>query len=119
MQYCQLHGTNPTHGTADCFQLNCQKKRAKEFEVIQRHKKQEKTRILYKELNAFINAKVEQALKKKGKAKKAKKIEIEIAVNAFERFRNLEVADTDEEGRKPEAVKNDSDDSGSDADATV
>ena len=34
MQYCQLHGTNPTHGTADCFELNRRKKQAKEFEVI-------------------------------------------------------------------------------------
>ena len=54
MQYCQLRGTNPMHGMVDCFELNLRKKQAKEFEVIQRHEKQEKTRIPYKELNAFI-----------------------------------------------------------------
>ena len=58
-------------------------------------------RIPYKELNSFINSKVEQAFKKRvkankeNKAKKAKKaIEADISVNSFERFRNLEVADS-------------------------
>ena len=59
MQHCQLHGENPTHDTADCFELNRRKKRAKEFATIQRNKKEEKLRIPCKDLNAFINAKVE------------------------------------------------------------
>ena len=110
MQYCQLHGENPTHGTAECFELNRRKKRAKEFATVQRHEREEKTRIPYKELNAFINAKVDQALQKRSKAKKAKKASNpDIAINAFEHFRDLEVVNSDEEDRKPEAVKHDSD----------
>ena len=29
LQYCRLHGENPTHSTSDCFELNRRKKRAK------------------------------------------------------------------------------------------
>ena len=48
MQYCQLHGKNPTHSTADCFKLNRRKQQAKEFNAIQRHERQKKAQILYK-----------------------------------------------------------------------
>ena len=39
LQYCRLHGENLTHSTSECFELNRQSKRAKEFENIQRQEK--------------------------------------------------------------------------------
>ena len=71
-------------------------------------KKAKKQRIPYKDLNAFINTKVEQALNKRDKAKEKKKkstVTNATAVNAFEHFHNLEVVDSDNDDRKPEAVK--------------
>ena len=61
------------HSTSECFELNHCKKRAKEFTAIQCVEKEKQCTILYKDLNAFINAKVEQAFKKKAKAKKKRK----------------------------------------------
>ena len=65
--YCELHGENPLHNMSECFELNRCKKRAKNFTTIQRSKKQKQRTIPYKDLNAFINAKVEKAFKKRPK----------------------------------------------------
>eukprot|EP00957_Ditylum_brightwellii_P104551 7966385-Ditylum_brightwellii.AAC.1 len=63
-----MHGRNRTRNTKDCFELNRRAKRAKanlnQFE---------KGKIAYKDLNAFVNAKVTAALKKAQKEMKKKK----------------------------------------------
>ena len=57
---------------------------------------------------------------KANKEKKAKKsVEAEIAVNAFKRFRDLEVADSDKEDRKPPAVKSEPEGSDSDKNSDI
>ena len=116
MQYCELHGENPSHSTSECFELNRRKKRAKELTNPQLSEKQRT--VLYKDLNAFINAKVERAFKKKAKAKKEKKAK-EIALKAFENFQNLEVKDSDDEDKKPAATKHASDKNDSDSSDTT
>eukprot|EP00957_Ditylum_brightwellii_P154643 11769610-Ditylum_brightwellii.AAC.1 len=63
-----MHGPNRTHNTKDCFEL---KQRAK-------HAKTDTTRggadkISYKDLNAFVNAKVTATLNKAKTQKKKEK----------------------------------------------
>ena len=41
-----------------------------------------------------------------------------MAVNAFERFRNLEVVDSDDDDHKPESVKSDSKENDSESDVS-
>ena len=102
-----MHGQNMTHGTEDCFELNRRKKRAK-F----KSSRNEKDKVTYKDLNAFVNAKVSAAL---NKAKKKQKKEKEVEINAFNQFRSLNVDSSDEEGElKDDAAAYDSD-SGSEA----
>ena len=53
----------------------------------------------------FINAKVEQALKKLSMSKKVKKsTDMDIAINTFERCCKLDVANSNKEDRKLPAV---------------
>ena len=94
---CELHGRNHTHDTADCYELKRRAKKAK--------RDNEDKKVSYKDLNAFVNAKVADAFKKaKSKANnrnaaKDKKKEL----NAFAKFRNLQVDESsDEEQVKPE-----------------
>ena len=99
-----MHRENHTHSTTDCFELNRFKKRNKEFAATQIQERE--LRVPYKDLNAFMNPKVEQALKKKAREKKARKTaDTDIAVNAFEGFQNLEVADSDNDDKKFTAAK--------------
>eukprot|EP00957_Ditylum_brightwellii_P092907 7073617-Ditylum_brightwellii.AAC.1 len=63
-----MHGPNRTHNTKDCFELN---RRAKHAKANPNQFK--KGKIAYKDLNAFVNAKVTAALKKAQKEKKEKK----------------------------------------------
>eukprot|EP00957_Ditylum_brightwellii_P200903 15314533-Ditylum_brightwellii.AAC.1 len=66
-----MYGPNRTHTTKDCFELN---QRAKHAKANLSHF--EKGKVAYKDLNAFVNAKITDALKKakkKQKEKKAKK----------------------------------------------
>eukprot|EP00957_Ditylum_brightwellii_P157365 11977171-Ditylum_brightwellii.AAC.1 len=64
-----MHKNNWTHNTKDCYKLNRRAKRAKSNPS---HSK--KGHVAYKKLNAFVNAKVTEALKKaKKEQKKAKK----------------------------------------------
>eukprot|EP00957_Ditylum_brightwellii_P123453 9412160-Ditylum_brightwellii.AAC.1 len=63
-----MHKDNCTHNTKDCFELNRRAKHAKS------NPSSEKGHVAYKDLNAFVNAKVTEALKKaKKEQKKAKK----------------------------------------------
>eukprot|EP00957_Ditylum_brightwellii_P144098 10979274-Ditylum_brightwellii.AAC.1 len=65
--YCEMQGPNRTHNTKDCFEVNQRAKRAK---VNLSHVKIDK--LAYKDLNAFINAKVTGVLKKDRKNQKKK-----------------------------------------------
>eukprot|EP00957_Ditylum_brightwellii_P175440 13355955-Ditylum_brightwellii.AAC.1 len=64
-----MHGRNNTHDMDDCFELNRRKKHAKS-----ELSRSGKDKVSYKDLNAFVNAKVTAALNKaKKKQKKEKK----------------------------------------------
>eukprot|EP00957_Ditylum_brightwellii_P048695 3694773-Ditylum_brightwellii.AAC.1 len=65
--YCNMHGRNKTHTTEDCFELKRHTKRAKPNET-----QTDADKVTYKDLNAFVNAKVTAAL---NKAKKNLKTE--------------------------------------------
>eukprot|EP00957_Ditylum_brightwellii_P080726 6139222-Ditylum_brightwellii.AAC.1 len=81
--YCEMHGPNQTHNTKDCFKLNQRAKRAK---TNPSHSK--KGHVAYKDLNAFVNAKVIEALKK---AKKEEKKVKKVTINAFDKVCSLNV----------------------------
>eukprot|EP00957_Ditylum_brightwellii_P114885 8761132-Ditylum_brightwellii.AAC.1 len=69
--YCELYGHNMTHDMKDCYEMKRRAKRAKA-----NPNQAEKGKIAYKDLNAFVNAKVTAALKKAQKKwieKKTKK----------------------------------------------
>eukprot|EP00957_Ditylum_brightwellii_P201814 15327349-Ditylum_brightwellii.AAC.1 len=57
--YCKMHGPNGTHSTKDCFEL---KQRAKGAKA--NTSRDEADKVTYKDLNAFVNAKVTAALNK-------------------------------------------------------
>eukprot|EP00957_Ditylum_brightwellii_P011229 849944-Ditylum_brightwellii.AAC.1 len=64
-----MHKDNHTHNTKDCFELNQRAKRVKS-----NPSNSKKGYVAYKDLNAFVNAKVTAALKKaKKEQKQAKK----------------------------------------------
>ena len=72
----------------------------------------------YKDLNAFVNAKVTAALNKAKKKRKERK-DKEVEINAFNQFRSLNVESSDEEGKlKEEATTADSDSSDSKSEAS-
>eukprot|EP00957_Ditylum_brightwellii_P029423 2224110-Ditylum_brightwellii.AAC.1 len=80
-----------THDMKDCYELNQCKKCAKPNTS---HNGSDK--VTYKDLNAFVNAKVTAALKKaksQNKRKEAKKV----IINAFDKFCNLKVDSSNEE----------------------
>eukprot|EP00957_Ditylum_brightwellii_P195373 14885624-Ditylum_brightwellii.AAC.1 len=62
-----MHGPNRTHNTKDCFELKRCAKRAKADTNRGRADK-----VTYKDLNAFVNAKVTAALNKTKKNQKKK-----------------------------------------------
>ena len=55
--YCKLHSLNVTHNTAECFEINCQK-----YAEISPFAP---NAAAYKEINASVDSKVNQALQKK------------------------------------------------------
>eukprot|EP00957_Ditylum_brightwellii_P108842 8302896-Ditylum_brightwellii.AAC.1 len=57
--YYEMHGPNRTHNTKDCFELKQRAKRAKADTSLDGADK-----VTYKDLNAFVNAKVTDALNK-------------------------------------------------------
>eukprot|EP00957_Ditylum_brightwellii_P012174 919742-Ditylum_brightwellii.AAC.1 len=65
-----MHGPNRTHSTKDCFELKRHAKHAKADTT-----RGEADKVTYKDLNAFVNAKVTAALNKdkKNQKKKGKK----------------------------------------------
>eukprot|EP00957_Ditylum_brightwellii_P107111 8172279-Ditylum_brightwellii.AAC.1 len=88
----------------NCFELNQCKKRAKSD--ISRSGVD---RVTYKDLNTFVNAKVTATL---NKAKKIKKEEKEVEINAFGKFHSLNVESSNREGKLKEyapAADNDDD----------
>eukprot|EP00957_Ditylum_brightwellii_P157091 11955794-Ditylum_brightwellii.AAC.1 len=62
-----MHGPNRTHNTKDCFES---KQRAKHAEADANRGRADK--VSYKDLNAFVNAKVTAALSKAKKNQKKK-----------------------------------------------
>eukprot|EP00957_Ditylum_brightwellii_P198800 15153395-Ditylum_brightwellii.AAC.1 len=91
-----MHGQNNTHNTDNCFELNWRKKRAKSDTS-----QSGKDKVSYKDLNAFVNAKVMAAL---NKAKKKQKKEKEVEINAFDKFCSFNVESSDEEGKLKESA---------------
>eukprot|EP00957_Ditylum_brightwellii_P125905 9597888-Ditylum_brightwellii.AAC.1 len=87
-----MHGRNRTHDTEDCFELNWRTKRAKSST---NHAKADK--VSYKDLNAFVNARVTVALNKAKKNLKNQKKQKEVKLNAFDKFCSLNVESSDEE----------------------
>eukprot|EP00957_Ditylum_brightwellii_P134235 10233700-Ditylum_brightwellii.AAC.1 len=65
--YCKMHRPNRTHSTKDCFELKQCAKRAKADPNCGGADK-----VSYKDLNAFVNAKVTAALSKAKKNQKKK-----------------------------------------------
>eukprot|EP00957_Ditylum_brightwellii_P157089 11955320-Ditylum_brightwellii.AAC.1 len=89
--YCEMQGPNRTHSTKDCFELKRRTKHVKANTCCD-----EANKMTYKDLNAFVNAKVTAALnkaKKNQKKKEAKKV----TINTFDEFCNLKVDSSDEE----------------------
>eukprot|EP00957_Ditylum_brightwellii_P039318 2974751-Ditylum_brightwellii.AAC.1 len=62
-----MHGCNRTHNTGDCFEL---KQRAKYAKANTSRDNTDK--VTYKDLTAFVNAKVTAALNKAKKSQKKK-----------------------------------------------
>ena len=83
---CNMHGRNKTHDTKDCFELKWRMKHAKQGKTCT-----EANKVTYKDLNAFIKAKVTAALKKAKKNLKQQKKEKQVELNAFGKFRMLNV----------------------------
>eukprot|EP00957_Ditylum_brightwellii_P180699 13765422-Ditylum_brightwellii.AAC.1 len=88
-----MHGWNNTHETDDCFELNQRKKHGK-LNMSQSGK----DKVSYKDLNAFVNAKVMAALNKAKKKHKERK-DKEVKINAFNQFHSLNVESSDKEGK--------------------
>eukprot|EP00957_Ditylum_brightwellii_P180920 13783733-Ditylum_brightwellii.AAC.1 len=65
--YCKMHRLNRTHNAKDCFELKQRTKRAKADANCGGADK-----VSYKDLNAFVNAKVTAVLKKAKKNQKKK-----------------------------------------------
>eukprot|EP00957_Ditylum_brightwellii_P201799 15327296-Ditylum_brightwellii.AAC.1 len=80
-----------THDTKDCYEL---KQRAKRVKANPNQAK--KGKIAYRELNAFVNAKVTAALKKAQKERIEKKTK-KVTINAFDQFCSLKVDSESEE----------------------
>eukprot|EP00957_Ditylum_brightwellii_P064303 4879731-Ditylum_brightwellii.AAC.1 len=65
--YWEMHGPNRTHNMKDCFELKRRAKHAKADTNCGRADK-----VTYKDLNAFVNAKVTTTLNKAKKNQKKK-----------------------------------------------
>eukprot|EP00957_Ditylum_brightwellii_P196420 14965614-Ditylum_brightwellii.AAC.1 len=74
-----MHGPNRTHNTKDCFELKRCAEHAKADTNLDRADK-----VTYKDLHAFVNAKVTAALNKAKKDQKKK--EKKETINAFDNF---------------------------------
>eukprot|EP00957_Ditylum_brightwellii_P159205 12117421-Ditylum_brightwellii.AAC.2 len=101
--YCKMHGQKKTHNTEDCFELKQRAKRAKSSTNCD-----EADRMTYKDLNAFVNAKVTAALNKAKNSKKRE--EKEVKIDAFDKFHSLYVESSNEKGElnehAPSAAEN-------------
>eukprot|EP00957_Ditylum_brightwellii_P066679 5060045-Ditylum_brightwellii.AAC.1 len=99
-----MHGPNRTHSTKDCFELKHYAKHAKADTA-----RGGADKVTYKDLNAFVNAKVTTVLNKakKYQKKKGKKV----TINAFDNFHSLKVKDSskEESNHKVNALANASD----------
>eukprot|EP00957_Ditylum_brightwellii_P204908 15341334-Ditylum_brightwellii.AAC.1 len=90
--YCDMHGRNRTHDTEDCFELKWRTKCAKPNKSCNKADK-----VSYKDLNAFVKAKVIATLNKAKKNLKKQRKEKEIKLNAFNKFCSLNVESSNEE----------------------
>eukprot|EP00957_Ditylum_brightwellii_P134397 10245798-Ditylum_brightwellii.AAC.1 len=66
--YYSMHGCNKTHNTEDCFELKRRAKRSKPDDM-----QNEADKVTYKDLNAFVNAKVTAAFNKLRKIFKSRR----------------------------------------------
>eukprot|EP00957_Ditylum_brightwellii_P181903 13858319-Ditylum_brightwellii.AAC.1 len=80
-----------THHTKDCYETKQHAKCAKS-----NPNQAKKGKIAYKDLNAFVNAKVTAVLKKAQKERIKKKTK-KVAINAFDKFCSLNVDSNSEE----------------------
>eukprot|EP00957_Ditylum_brightwellii_P034618 2625040-Ditylum_brightwellii.AAC.1 len=83
-----MHGPNRTHNTKDCFES------VKHAKANRRCIKTGE--VAYKDLNTFVNAKVAEVLKKAKKEQKEKKAK-KVTINAFDKFRSLNVDSSSKE----------------------
>ena len=86
--YCALHGDNPNHDTDDCNAIKSLKRRKPDRDKYEYKKKSSYSSK--KDLNAFITAKVNEALMNKKKDKKNE-------LNTFEQFRDVTLSDSDDD----------------------
>eukprot|EP00957_Ditylum_brightwellii_P021252 1603021-Ditylum_brightwellii.AAC.1 len=84
--YCDLHRRNKAHNTKDCYELKQCTKPAKQGEA-----RKDMDKVTYKDLNTFVNTKVTAALKKAKKNLKKEKKNKQVKLNAFDKFRMLNV----------------------------
>eukprot|EP00957_Ditylum_brightwellii_P045406 3441509-Ditylum_brightwellii.AAC.1 len=89
-----MHGRNKIHYTEDCFELKRHAKRAKPNTNCA-----EADKVSYKDVIAFINAKIITALNKLKKYLRNQKKQKEVKLNAFNKFCSLNVESTNEEDK--------------------
>eukprot|EP00957_Ditylum_brightwellii_P014887 1122965-Ditylum_brightwellii.AAC.1 len=86
-----MHGRNRTHDTEDCFELNWRTKCAKPNTNCA-----ETDKVSYKDLNAFLNAKVATILNKAKNNLRNQKKQKEVKLNIFDKFISLNIESSDE-----------------------
>eukprot|EP00957_Ditylum_brightwellii_P172097 13101805-Ditylum_brightwellii.AAC.1 len=110
--YCDLHGHNKTHDTEDCYKLKQHTKCTKQGEACK-----DIDKLTYKDLNAFVNAKVTAALKKANTNFKKEKKDKQVKLNAFNKFRTLNVDESSNNEDKQDAHVSINVDNGSNIDS--
>eukprot|EP00957_Ditylum_brightwellii_P143475 10930351-Ditylum_brightwellii.AAC.1 len=93
-----MHGCNRTHDTEDCFELKQRAKHAKP-----NTSQNEVDKVTYKDLNAFVNAKVTATFNKDKKNLKKQMKEKEVELNAFNKFCSLNVESSNKEDKPKKA----------------
>eukprot|EP00957_Ditylum_brightwellii_P169782 12922745-Ditylum_brightwellii.AAC.1 len=92
--YCNMYGRNRTHDIENCFEL---KRCAKHTMPNMSHTNADK--VSYKDINAFVDAKVTAAFNKAKKNLKKQRKEKEVKLNAFDKFHVLNVESSNEEDK--------------------
>eukprot|EP00957_Ditylum_brightwellii_P124245 9470923-Ditylum_brightwellii.AAC.1 len=93
-----MYGYNKTHNTEDCFELKWHVKHAKPDTTWK-----DTDKVTYKDLNAFVNAKVTAAFNKDKKNLKKQKKGKEVELNNFNKCCTLNVESSNEDD-KPKSM---------------